>query len=140
MVVVLVGMGMAKGDTVALTSDSIHFNTRRTGVSDITTTTTHSQMQMPRHRASRHHTQPDADLDLHNLPTARAIALPGGNDWPLGNKGHSLDVAFSESYEGSSRSSAAIEKEKGRFSDDQLGREYPTQRAGGSSSALDTAV
>lgn len=141
MIVVLVGTGRAKGDTVSGTSESIHFHTRRTVVSDITT----AHSQIPRHRESRRHTQPDIDLDLDNLPTARAIYLPGGADWPLGNKGHSLDVVFGEQAFGTqgdetSRSSAAIEKEKGRAGEDHRGREYLPQRAGGSSSALEAAV
>lgn len=134
MIVVLVGMGMAKGDTVAGTSDSIHFHSRRTGVSD--TTTAHSHI--PPRRGSRHRTQPEIDLDLDNLPTTRAIALPGGDDWPLGNKGHSLDVAFGEQGDESSRSSAAVEKEKRRLSEDR--REYQPRRAGGLSSAFDAPV
>lgn len=134
MIVVLVGMGMAKGDSMGGTSDSIHFHTRRTGVSDITTTQSH----FPRYRESRRHT--DIDLDLDNLPTARAITLPGGDDWPLGNKGHSLDVEFSSQGDKSTRTSAATDKEKGRLSGDQTGRAYYTQRAGGSSSALEAGV
>ena len=134
MIVVLVGMGMAKGDTVTVTGTtaSIRFHAR-TGVSDITTVHSH----IPRHRGSRHHTHPDVGMDLDNLPTARAIALPGGDDWPLGNKGHSLDVTFSGTYDGSSRSSAAIEKEKGRLSE---ARESQSQRTGGSSFGLDAMV
>jgi len=134
MVVVLVGTGRAKGDTTG-TSESIHFH-RRTGVSDISTAHSH----ISRHRGSRRHIQSDIDLDLDTLPTARAIALPGGDDWPLGNKGHSLGVAFSEQGDETSRSSAAIEKEKARLSEAHSGREYLPQRAGGSSSALGAAV
>jgi len=136
MLVVLVSTGRAKGGTITGTSDSIQFNTRRTGVSDVTTANSH----ISRRRGTRHHTQPNIDLDLDNLPTARAIALPGGDDWPLGNKGHSLDVAFSEQGDGMSRSSAAIETEKARSGEDPRGGAYPLQRAGRSSSALDAVV
>jgi hypothetical protein len=147
MIVVLVGMGMAKGDSTGTTSESIHFHTRRTGLSDITTTT-QSHFPRPRHRDhrdSRRHTQPaDMDLDLDTLPTARAITLPGGDDWPLGNKGHSLDVGFTEQGDRSTRTSAATttttEKEKGRLSGDQVGRAYYTRRAEGSSSALEAGL
>lgn len=137
MIVVLVGTGRAQGDTVTGTSDSIHFHTRRTGVSDITTAHSH----ISQHRGSRRRrTQPDIDLDLDNLPTARAIALPGGENWPLGIKGHSLDVSFGEQGDGTSRSSSATEKEEGRFREDHLGREYLPQKAGGSSSPLGAIV
>jgi len=136
MMVLLVGMEMAKGDSMGDTRGSIHFHTRRTGVSDITTTESH----IPRYRGSRRHTQPGIDMDLDNLPTARAVTLPGGDDWPLGKKGHSLDVGFSEQGDESIRSSAAMEKEKGRLSGDQFGRAYHSQRVGGSSSALEAGV
>lgn len=136
MIVVLVGTGRAQGDTVSGTSGSIHFHTRRTGVSDITTGHSH----ISQHRGSRRRrAQPDIDLDLDNLTTARAIALPGGDNWPLGIKGHSLDVSFGSQGDGTSRSSTATEKE-GRFREDHLGREYLPQRAGGSSSPLDAEV
>ncbi len=132
MIVVLVGTGRAKGDTITGTSDSIHFQTRRTGVSDMTTA--HSYISQ--HRGSRRRrAQPDLDLDLNNLPTARAITLPGGDDWPLGNKGHSLDLSFGD---GMSRSSTAIDKEDGRFHEDHRGREYLP--LGGASSALGATV
>lgn len=134
MIVVLVGTGRAKGDTITGTSESIQFQTRRTGVSDMTTAQSYiSQIRGSRRRR----TQPDLDLDLNNLPTARAIALPGGDDWPLGNKGHSLDLSFGDEM---SRSSAAMEKEEGRFREDHRGREYLPLRAAGASSALNAAV
>ena len=134
MIVVLVGTGRAKGDTITGTSDSIHFQTRRTGVSDMTTAHSYTSQ----HRGSRRRrAQPDLDLDLNNLPTARTIALPGGDDWPLGNKGHSLDVSFGDEM---SRRSQAIEKEEGGFREDHRDREYLPLRAAGASSALDAAV
>jgi hypothetical protein len=136
MIVVLVGIGAAKGDTISGTSDSIHFHTRRTGVSDITT----GQSHLPRYRAPRQHTRHDADLDLDTLPTARVVALPGGEDWPLGNKGPSLDVTFGEHGDESTRNSGATALEKARWSEDQRAREYRPQTAGGSSSAVGAAV
>lgn len=132
MIVVLVSMGRAKGDTIAGTSESIRFNARRTGISDLTS----ANSNLRQHRAPRHHTPPEFDLDLDNLPTARGIALPGGEDWPLGNKGHSLDVAFGEERHESNRSGVAVETAKEGLSEDQRGREYQPQRAEGSSSAL----
>jgi hypothetical protein len=136
MIVVLVGTGRAKGDTITGTSDSIQFHTRRTGVSDVTT----GHSNISRRRGTRRHAQSDMDLDLDNPPTSRAVALPGGDNWPLGNKGHSLDVTFSEQGDETSRSSAALGTEKGRSGEHHRGRENPPQRAGRSPSALDAAV